>query len=44
MSNVYIYLIERFASDAGKKTGEFYTPPRKVSEQMDGKCPYSEWI
>ncbi len=26
----YIYLIERFASDAGKKAGEFYTP-RQVS-------------
>jgi len=22
----YIYLISRFASDAGKKAGEFYTP------------------
>lgn len=30
IGNVYIYLIERFASDAGKKAGEFYTP-HKVS-------------
>ena len=26
IGNTYIYLIERFASDAGKKGGEFYTP------------------
>jgi type I restriction enzyme M protein len=26
IGNAYIYLIERFASDAGKKAGEFYTP------------------
>jgi len=26
IGNCYIYLIERFASDAGKKAGEFYTP------------------
>ena len=31
IGNTYIYLIERFASDAGKKAGEFYTP-KKVSE------------
>jgi len=30
IGNTYIYLIERFASDAGKKAGEFYTP-HKVS-------------
>jgi len=29
----YIYLISRFASDAGKKAGEFYTPP-EVSTLM----------
>ncbi|MCK5177576.1 MAG: SAM-dependent DNA methyltransferase, partial [Candidatus Aenigmarchaeota archaeon] len=29
LGNVYEYLIERFADDAGKKGGEFYTP-RKV--------------
>lgn len=28
IGNTYIYLIERFASDAGKKAGEFYTPKR----------------
>lgn len=28
IGNTYIYLIERFASDAGKKAGEFYTPHR----------------
>lgn len=28
IGNTYIYLIERFASDAGKKAGEFYTPTR----------------
>lgn len=26
IGNAYMYLIERFASDAGKKGGEFYTP------------------
>jgi type I restriction enzyme M protein len=26
IGNTYIYLIERFAADAGKKAGEFYTP------------------
>ncbi len=31
IGNTYIYLIERFASDAGKKAGEFFTPP-KVTE------------
>ncbi len=31
IGNTYIYLIERFAADAGKKAGEFYTP-HKVSE------------
>jgi len=31
IGNTYIYLIERFASDAGRKAGEFYTP-HKVSE------------
>jgi len=31
IGNTYIYLIEKFASDAGKKAGEFYTP-HKVSE------------
>ncbi|MBP7652769.1 type I restriction-modification system subunit M [Candidatus Dependentiae bacterium] len=27
IGNVYEYLISRFASDSGKKGGEFYTPP-----------------
>lgn len=31
IGNTYIYLIERFASDAGKKAGEFFTP-LKVTE------------
>jgi type I restriction enzyme M protein len=31
IGNTYIYLIERFATNAGKKAGEFYTP-HKVSE------------
>jgi len=31
IGNTYIYLIERFGADAGKKAGEFYTP-HKVSE------------
>lgn len=31
IGEAYIYLISRFASDAGKKAGEFYTP-RTVSE------------
>ena len=31
LGDAYIFLIERFASDAGKKAGEFFTP-RKVSE------------
>ena len=30
IGNTYIYLIERFASDSGKKAGEFYTP-HKIS-------------
>lgn len=33
IGNTYIYLIERFASDSGKKAGEFYTP-HKVSELL----------
>jgi type I restriction enzyme M protein len=33
IGNTYIYLIERFATDAGKKAGEFYTP-HKVSELL----------
>lgn len=37
IGNVYIYLIERFASDAGKKAGEFYTP-QKVSELVAKLC------
>jgi type I restriction enzyme M protein len=31
LGEAYIYLISRFAADAGKKAGEFYTP-RRVSE------------
>ncbi|MES9818832.1 MAG: type I restriction-modification system subunit M [Candidatus Thiodiazotropha sp.] len=31
IGNIYIYLIERFASDSGKKAGEFFTP-LKVTE------------
>ncbi len=37
IGNTYIYLIERFASDAGKKAGEFYTP-HKVSELTARLC------
>ncbi len=37
IGNTYIYLIERFASDAGKKAGEFYTP-HKVSELVARLC------
>lgn len=37
IGNTYIYLIERFASDAGKKAGEFYTP-FKVSELVARLC------
>jgi type I restriction enzyme M protein len=33
IGEAYIYLIERFASDAGKKAGEFYTP-RQVSRVL----------
>ena len=33
IGNAYMYLIERFASDAGKKGGEFYTP-HEVSELL----------
>jgi type I restriction enzyme M protein len=33
IGNTYIYLIEKFASDTGKKAGEFYTP-HKVSELL----------
>ena len=37
IGNTYIYLIERFASSAGKKAGEFYTP-HKVSELVARLC------
>ena len=37
IGNTYIYLIERFATDAGKKAGEFYTP-HKVSELVAKLC------
>ena len=37
IGNSYIYLIERFATDAGKKAGEFYTP-HKVSELVARLC------
>lgn len=37
IGNVYIYLIERFASNSGKKAGEFYTP-NKVSELVAKLC------
>ena len=30
MARAYEYLIERFADDAGKKGGEFYTPKKVV--------------
>lgn len=33
IGNAYIYLIERFASDAGKKAGEYYTP-KQVSHLL----------
>jgi type I restriction enzyme M protein len=33
IGDTYIYLIERFASDAGKKAGEFYTP-KQVSRLL----------
>lgn len=50
IGNVYEYLLERFASDAGKKAGEFYTPgqvssllarllkPRKGDSICDPTC------
>ncbi len=37
IGNTYIYLIEHFASDAGKKAGEFYTP-HKVSKLVAKLC------
>ena len=37
IGNTYIYLIERFASSAGKKAGEFYTP-HKVSKLLAKLC------
>ena len=33
IGDIYIFLIEKFASDAGKKAGEFYTP-LKVSQLL----------
>ncbi len=33
IGETYIYLISRFASDAGKKAGEFFTP-RRISELL----------
>ncbi len=50
IGNVYEYLLERFASDAGKKAGEFYTPgqvstllarllaPKKGNTLCDPSC------
>ena len=50
IGNVYEYLLDRFASDAGKKAGEFYTPgqvstllarllaPRKGNTVCDPAC------
>jgi type I restriction enzyme M protein len=50
IGNAYMYLIERFASDSGKKGGEFYTPhevslllakliaPKKGSRICDPTC------
>ncbi len=38
IGNAYEYLIERFASGAGKKAGEFYTPPEVsllIAELLD---------
>ena len=37
IGNTYMYLVERFASDAGKKAGEFYTP-YKVSKLVAKLC------
>lgn len=37
IGNTYMYLVERFASDAGKKAGEFYTP-HKVSQLVASLC------
>ena len=40
IGNVYEYLLERFASDAGKKAGEFYTPAavsRLLAQLLDPK-------
>ena len=39
IGNAYIYLIERFASDAGKKAGEFYTPKQVSSCWPDWPSP-----
>lgn len=42
IGNTYMYLIERFAADAGKKAGEFYTPDSithllaKLAQPRDG--------
>ena len=33
LGNAYMYLIERFGSEAGKKSGEFYTP-RQISRLL----------
>ena len=37
IGNAYIYLIGRFAADAGKDAGEFYTP-QKVAEVVARLC------
>ncbi len=37
IGDAYIYLIERFATDAGKKAGEFFTP-RKISWLVARLC------
>ena len=43
LGDAYEYLINRFADDAGKKGGEFYTPRSVVGLRLpEGFCP-SNW-
>ena len=35
---IYEYLISNFAANAGKKAGEFYTPPRGIASDVRDRC------
>ena len=46
IGNAYEFLIKNFAADAGRKAGEFYTPPEVselMAEIMDGRADLNPW-